>query len=47
MEPLKKLVIPFDIFSAADLEKCRELRGEVVDSTSELEFWEVDREVDT
>jgi len=42
MEPLKKLVIPFDKFSAADLEECRELVGEVVDLESEPEFWDVE-----
>jgi len=41
MEPLKKLVVPFDKFSA-DLEECRELVGEVVDLETEPEFWEVE-----
>lgn len=39
MEPLKKLVIHFDRFSAEELKQCRELIGEVVDWDS---LWEVE-----
>ena len=42
MEPLKKLIIPFNKLSAEASEECQESVREVVDWESEPDFWEVE-----
>jgi len=42
MEPLRKLVIPFKVFSQSELEQLRGLVGEVVDAATEPLFWKVE-----
>jgi len=42
MEPLKKLIVPFENISSEALEECRGLVGEVVDWYSEPAIWEVE-----